>query len=151
MDLEFLLWCRDSNVIPNFLNFCVSSQYLKASLTYRQCQLKLLQEEIRHKKSDIRVLKKNLILAIPHCKIILALLTHVNSLFPKSNNRILVLKGAIQQKKLSELVKSNIAMHEPSMVIFNFSKYELSDCEKRLLAKGLNFSLPPNYLDNADY
>ena len=78
-------------------------------------------------------------------------MTHVNSLFPRSNNRILVLKGAIQQKKLSELVKSNISMHDPSMVIFNFSKYELSDCEKRLLAKGLNFSLPPNYLDNADY
>ena len=34
---------------------------------------------------------------------------------------------------------------------FNFSKYELSDCEKKLLAKGLNFSLPPKYLDYADY
>ena len=42
-------------------------------------------------------------------------------------------------------------MHDPSKVIFNFSKYELSDCEKRLLAKGLNFSLPPKYLDYADY
>ena len=58
LDLEFLLRCRDSNVMPNFLNFLVSSHYLKASLTYRQYQLKLLQEEIRHKKSDIRVLKK---------------------------------------------------------------------------------------------
>ena len=58
LDLEFLLRCRDSNVISKFLNFCVSSHYLKASLTYRQCQLKLLQEEIRHKKSDIRVSKK---------------------------------------------------------------------------------------------
>ena len=38
-----------------------------------------------------------------------------------------------------------------SKTIFNFSKYELSDCEKRLLAKGLNFSLPPKYLDYADY
>ena len=28
---------------------------------------------------------------------------------------------------------------------------ELSDSEKRLLAKGLNFSLPPKYLDYADY
>ena len=45
LDLEFLLPCRDSNVIPNFLNFCVSNQPLKASLTYRECQLKLLQEE----------------------------------------------------------------------------------------------------------
>ena len=33
----------------------------------------------------------------------------------------------------------------------NFSKYVLSDCEKRLLAKGLNFSLSPKYLDYADY
>ena len=42
-------------------------------------------------------------------------------------------------------------MHDPSKVIFNFSKYELSDCEKRLLAKGLNFSLPPKHLDYTDY
>ena len=42
-------------------------------------------------------------------------------------------------------------MHNLSKVIFNFSKYQLSDCEKRLLAKGLNFSLPPKYLDYADY
>ena len=32
LDLEFLLRCRDSNVVPIFLNFCVSSQSVKASL-----------------------------------------------------------------------------------------------------------------------
>ena len=42
-------------------------------------------------------------------------------------------------------------MHDPNKVIFNFSEYKLSDCKKRLLAKGLNFSLPPKYLDYADY
>ena len=42
-------------------------------------------------------------------------------------------------------------MQDSSNVIFNFLKYELSDCEKRLLAKRLNFSLPPKYLDYADY
>ena len=42
-------------------------------------------------------------------------------------------------------------MHDPSKVIFNFSKYELSDCENRLLVKGLNFNLPPKHLDYADY
>ena len=40
-------------------------------------------------------------------------------------------------------------MHDPSKVIFNFSKYELSDCEKRLhdsirllkmILKGIIFS-----------
>ena len=42
-------------------------------------------------------------------------------------------------------------MQDPSKVIFNFSNYELSDCEKKLLAKGLNFSLAPKYLDYAEY
>ena len=33
----------------------------------------------------------------------------------------------------------------------NYLISELSDCEKRLLAKGLNFKLPPKYLDYTDY
>ena len=41
-------------------------------------------------------------------------------------------------------------MHDPSKAIFNISKYELSDCEKGLLAKGLNFSIPSKYLNYAD-
>ena len=36
-------------------------------------------------------------------------------------------------------------------VIFNFSKYVLSDCEKSHLTKGLNFSTPCKKLDDADY
>ena len=58
LDLEFLLRCRDNYVIPNFLNFHVSTNTLKASLTYVQCQLKLLQDGIHNKKSDIGILKK---------------------------------------------------------------------------------------------
>ena len=42
-------------------------------------------------------------------------------------------------------------MQDPNKVIFNFSKYELSDCEKRVLCKGLNFSLPYKYLDYISY
>ena len=34
---------------------------------------------------------------------------------------------------------------------FNFLKYELLNYEKRFLVKDLNFSLPPKYLDYADY
>ena len=41
-------------------------------------------------------------------------------------------------------------MHDPSKAIFNISKYEQSDCEKGLLAKGLNFSIPSKYLNYAD-
>ena len=131
------------------MNFRVSSQSLKASLTYRQCQLKLLQEEIRHKKSDIRVLKKEFNSSHSSLQHEISFIdfAHVSSLFLRSNSRILSLKTVTQQKKLSKLVNSNISMHDPSKVIFNFSKYELTNYEKRLLAKGLNFSLPPRYLD----
>ena len=39
MVLEFSLRCRGSNAISNYLNFDVSSQLLKASLTHKHCQL----------------------------------------------------------------------------------------------------------------
>ena len=39
----------------------------------------------------------------------------------------------------------------PKKLFFNFSKYVLSDIEKKLLAKGLNFCLPPKQLKYADY
>ena len=42
-------------------------------------------------------------------------------------------------------------MQDPNKLIFTFAKYELPDRDKRLLAKGLNFSLPSKYLDYADY
>ena len=39
-------------------------------------------------------------------------------------------------------------MQDPSKVSFNASKCELSDCEKRFLAKGLNLSLPTKHVRN---
>ena len=75
LDLKFLLRCKDSSFLPNFLNFCLGIQSLKAPLAYKQCQLMILQELIRQKKSNIIVLKKKLILVIPHCNRKLALLT----------------------------------------------------------------------------
>ena len=92
----------------------------------------LLQEQTRHEKSDIRVLKKEFNSShssLQH-EISFIAFDHVSSLFLRSNNRILVSKSSTQQKRLNKLVKSNISMQDPSKVIFNFSKYELSDCEK---------------------
>ena len=36
-------------------------------------------------------------------------------------------------------------------MIINFLSYKLNDLEKQLLAKGLNFALPPKILNRADY
>ena len=37
--------------------------------------------------------------------------------------------------------------HDPDKVIANYSSYNLSDNEKKLLLKGLNFAVPPRKLN----
>ena len=61
-------------------------------------------------------------------------------LFFGINDKILKSKNLVQQK----LVHENKTDNDPEKAIFNFSKYELSDAEKKLLAKGsvLNLVLP---------
>ena len=60
-------------------------------------------------------------------------------------------KSLVQQKKFYKLVYENKMESDPENVIFNFSQYELSDAEKKLLAKGLNFCVAPKQLNYADY
>ena len=40
--------------------------------------------------------------------------------------------------------------NDPNQVLINFSSYQLSDGEKLLLAKELNFALPPKILNRVD-
>ena len=57
----------------------------------------------------------------------------------------------IQQKKFYKLLKESQPRQNPERVIFNYSDITLSDEEKSLLVKGLNFALPPSNLNYADY
>ena len=47
----------------------------------------------------------------------------------------------VQQKKFYNFLKKKPFTQGPEKVIFNFSKYVLSDCEKSLLTKGVNFDV----------
>ena len=40
--------------------------------------------------------------------------------------------------------------HDPEKVIYNFSKHNLTEVEKSVLCKGLQFALPPRNLEYAD-
>ena len=60
-------------------------------------------------------------------------------------------KSSVQQKKFYEVLQESKIENDPEKVTFNFSKYVLSDIEKKLLAKGLNFCLAPKQLKHADY
>ena len=76
---------------------------------------------------------------------------HVSTLFFGINDKILKSKISVQQKKFYKLQQENKIENDPEKVIFNFSKYVLFDTEKKLLAKDLNFCLPPKQLKYADY
>ena len=76
---------------------------------------------------------------------------HVSTLFFGINDKVLKSKNSVQQKKFYKLLQESKTENDPEKVIFNFSKYALSDFEKKLLAKGLNFCLPPEQLKYANY
>ena len=153
LDLQFLCKCDNNNVIPNFLNFRLANSHLKYSSTYKVCQLNLLREEIRQKKSTLRSLQKEFSsLKVPlQNELNLIDFAHVSTLFFGINDKILKSKSSVQQKKFYKLLQESKIENDPEKNIFNFSKYVLSDTEKKLLAKGLNFCLPPKQLKYTDY
>ena len=153
LDLEFLVKCRDNNVAPKFQNFRLANRSLRFSFTCAHCQSNLLLEEVRLKKSNVRVLMKQFdnlcsslqqqINSIDYADICSKLLK-INHLTLKSNR-------VVPQKKFCNLLNKKRSTQNPEKVIVNFSMYVLSDCEKSLLTKGLNFSIPCKKLRYADY
>ena len=98
LDLDFLCKCKDSDVIPKFLNFRLANKKLQDSLTYKNCQRNLLITEINLKKSRLRVLKKEFYLLHSELKSVLNCIdfAHVCSLFLSSNDLILKSHDSIQ-------------------------------------------------------
>ena len=52
---------------------------------------------------------------------------------------------------LNNYYDNSVTSHDADKVIFNFSSYVLTDHEKSLLSKGLNFSIPPKGINYADH
>ena len=149
LDLNFLNVCQERSLTPKFLQFRVANQHLRNSAAYDQCSRLLLQEEIKRKKSTIRNCKKEcerlkteLQSTLSHFDFV-----HVYSLFIRGNDVKLCVADEKQQRKLGGLADDPATSHDPDAVIFNYSSYELSDDEKRVLSLGLNFSLPPQKLN----
>ena len=60
LDIDFLNSCLKNNIIPKFFQFRVSNKDLRNSTAYRQCQIKLLKQEISNKKRNLRTLRRDL-------------------------------------------------------------------------------------------
>ena len=78
--------------------------------------------------------------------------SHISCLFLVRNDRKILNVKESHSKKLKELgLVAGLKSHDPDKVIANYSSYDLSDNEKNLLVKGLNFAVPPRKLNYADY
>ena len=112
---------------------------LKAEIDSKESRLKVLRYKFNHVKCELQIVFNLFDFA------------HICSLFLINNDRSLEMHDEIQQKKFSGLLKDYPPRSDLEKVNFNFSKVTLSETEKALLSKGLNFSLPPKQLKYADY
>ena len=142
LDIEFLQICLENNLVPNFVKFKVTNNALKTSKAYKDCQLKLLKQELSNKRSlrrtknnELKKLKDELVRRMS-----LVDFTHIISLFTRSNDATLSKCKDVQKKKLYNMgyFERDKDANDPDQVIRNFSSYTLLDAEKSLLAKGLN-------------
>ena len=77
----------------------------------------------------------------------------VCNLFLTGNDKSISKNQKIQDKKfckLSSFVREKVS-HDPEKVIYSFSKHNLTEVEKSVLCKGLQFALLPRNLEYADY
>ena len=58
----FLNTCLKYNITPKFVQFRVSNKDLRNPAAHRQCQIKLLKQEIFNKKRNLGTLRKDLTL-----------------------------------------------------------------------------------------
>ena len=112
-----------------------------------------MREEIYLKKSTLRSLQKefsSLKVSLQN-ELHLIDFAHASTLFLGIHDKILKSKSLVQTKKFFKLLQKRKIENNPKKVIFNFYKYVISDIEKKLLAKGLKFCLPPKQIKYADH
>ena len=74
-----------------------------------------------------------------------------SDLFLGHNDEFLKQKSTIQQKKFNKILKDKKPQHDPKTMIFNYFSCVLSEAEKSLPQKGLNFCILLIKFSHADY
>ena len=135
------------------MKFRLTNKDLRNSVTYRKCQLNLLQTEINNKKSRLRTLQNefNRLRSDLQFSLNCINFAHISTIFISSNDNILKSLDSIQQKKFNKLLRECKAKQDPENIVFNFSNITLTEAEKSLLVKGLSFFLPPEKFSYSDY
>ena len=132
---------------------------MRSSSTFRQCQRKLLWEEISNERLVVSKLDKEPKLLYNNVKSNL----NLNDFHRILNILLIYNEKDLEQIKFRHLPKlKNLipnftwdlvatSSHDPEKVIFNFSSSELSSSDKDLFSKGLRFAVPPKQIDYSNF
>ena len=145
LDMDFLIRCNTYDVVPRFMRFKLYRKCLYNSEFYKECLSKLMKREISFKKRrkemlelQVNELKSRLKQSVSFVDFYV-LQNAVNVSVTKYSISIL----EVHKRKISNLGgRYDLTSCDPSKVVFNLSRYELSEREKFLLSFGLNFCLP---------
>ena len=121
---------------------------------YVACQRQLLKQEIKEETNIIWKQKKefNSLKMTIKSKVSIIDFSHISCLFVVGNDKKILNVREFHRKNLKGLgMVAGLKSHDPDKIIANYSSYNLSDNEKKLLIKGLNFAFPPRKLNYADY
>lgn len=153
LDLEFLASCERHNIIPKFLEFRTATK-VRRPLDYLKYQKLMLRDEIKNNETLHNSTIKQFQRHKDSLRAVLSVIdfAHISSVYLCGNDNRINQVRETHDKKLFNLIKSVAPnSHDPDKVIKNLSSHSLSDIEKSLLLKGLNYSLQPKKLNYADY
>ena len=152
--MEFLIRCRSYEVVPKFMKFKLYRKCLYNTEFYKDSLKKLMEREISFKKRRAEVLKGQVNNLKSALKETLSFIDfHV--LFNAVNGTVTKYCDSIRQVHKRKILNlgGRYELHscDPSKVVFNHSRYVLSEREKFLLSFGLNFCLPVTKLKFTKY
>ena len=150
LDLDFLKTCRTHNLTPKFLEFKAYNKDLPRSRLYRSCQNSFLNHEIKSKGRQVIKLEKERDKSFRELKDCVNFIdfNHFTCLIEKTNHNSLCNVRYTHRKKLQNLGFVDPDGIHSSKIIFNYSSRTLTEVEKSVLSKGLNFALStrkPNF------
>ena len=118
----------------------------------------MLNEEISNKHKLVRTLAFNLTSLKNDLKCVLNIIdfVHITTVFLTSNNKNILKAWKVQGKKIGKLCSDNsyyesVTSHDPGKVLCNFSNHSLTEHEKSLISRVLNFAIPSKNVNHADY
>ena len=149
LDLEFLTECLNNQLMPNFLRIKLWKNDRRHKRAYKNFQRKLLELEIQNKIKEINRLKDTVNKCFEDLKRHINTIdtNHVKCFIQEQNSKKLRKVKAIHVRKLFNLGIDKQKELDPNKVVFNYSDVTLSNSLKTLLAKGLQYALPPNRLN----